>query len=215
MGEEGHVLIETNMSHTIRSHLRETWLVHGRTSMAKTAMRPPVREAIVDAAIDALARNPGASLSAIAERAGVGRATLHRHFSSRADLLTAITRQCMDEVDAVVDEALGDARSARDRLSRMLEALIPLGDRYHFLASERSDDAGLEARHEASLEWLGSLVDELREEGAIATDVPRSWVVASIDAQVWLAWSQVAAGNLARSDAAGLALRTLLRGMSR
>ena len=121
--------------------------------MAKTAMRPPVREAIVDAAIDALARNPGASLSAIAERAGVGRATLHRHFSSRADLLTAITRQCMDEVDAVVDEAIGDARSARDRLSRMLEALIPLGDRYHFLASERSDDTGLEARHEA--ECLG------------------------------------------------------------
>ncbi len=183
--------------------------------MAKTAMRPPVREAIVDAAIDALARNPGASLSAIAERAGVGRATLHRHFSSRVDLLTAITRQCMDEVDAVVDEAIGDARSARDRLSRMLEALIPLGDRYHFLASERSDDTGLKARHEASLEWLGCLVDELREEGAIATDVPRSWVVASIDAQVWLAWSQVAAGNLARSDAAGLALRTLLRGMGR
>lgn len=183
--------------------------------MAKTAMRPPVREAIVDAAIDALARNPGSSLSGIADRAGVGRATLHRHFPSRADLLTAITRQCMDEVDAVVGEAIGDARSARERLSRMLEALVPLGDRYHFLASECSDDAGLEARQEANLEWLGSLVDELREEGAIATDVPRSWVIANIDAQVWLAWSQVVAGNLARSDAAGLTLRTLLRGMGR
>ena len=51
--------------------------------MARKALRPPVKEAVIDAAIDTLARNPGASLSEIAARAGVGRASLHRHFSSR------------------------------------------------------------------------------------------------------------------------------------
>ena len=181
--------------------------------MAGNALRPPVREAVINAAIDTLARNPGASLSEIAARAGVGRASLHRHFPSRGDLVGAITRRCMDEIDAVTDAALGDARTARERLSRMLEAVIPLGDRYHFLASEAIDDASLEVRHEADLEWLGRLVDELREEGVMATDLPRGWAVANIDAQVWLAWSEVAAGRLAPADAAGLALRTLLEGL--
>ena len=181
--------------------------------MARKALRPSVREAISDAAIDALARNPGASLSDIAARAGVGRASLHRHFRSRGDLVNAITRQCMDEIDAATDEAVEGARTASERLSRMLEAVIPLGDRHHFLAAEAFDDASLEARHEADLVWLGSLVDELREEGAVAPDVPRGWAVANIDAQVWLAWSQIAAGNLAPANAPGLAYRTLLRGL--
>ena len=181
--------------------------------MARKALRPPVKEAVIDAAIDTLARNPGASLSEIAAHAGVGRASLHRHFSSRGDLVTTITRRCMDEIDAVTDEAIGGALTARDRLSRMLEAVVPLGDRYHFLASEAFDDASLKARHEADLEWLGSLVDELKEEGVIAPGVPRGWAVANIDAQVWLAWSEIAAGNLAAADAAGLAFRTLLEGL--
>ena len=181
--------------------------------MARKALRPPVRDAIIDAAIDTLARNPGASLSEIAARAGVGRASLHRHFSSRGDLVTAITLQCMDEIDAATDEAVAGARTACERLSRMLEAVVPLGDRYHFLAAEAFDDASLHARHEADLEWLASLVDDLKEEGAMAPDVPRGWAVANIDAQVWLAWSQIAAGNLAPADAAGLAFRTLLQGL--
>ena len=181
--------------------------------MNRKALRPSVKEAIIDAAIDTLARNPGASLSEIAARAGVGRASLHRHFSSRGDLVTAITRQCMDEIDAATDEAVEHAHTARERLSRMLDAVVPLGDRYHFLAAEAFDDASLHARHEADLEWLAGLVDELKEEGAMAPDVPRGWAVANIDAQVWLAWSQIAAGTLAPADAAGLAFRTLLQGL--
>jgi len=174
-----------------------------------------MRDAIVDAAIDVFARNPGASLADVATRAGVGRASLHRHFPSRHDLVTAISRRCMDEIDAATATALADARSARERLSRMLEAVVPLGDRYHFLAREAFHDESLQARHAEDLAWLARLVDALKEEGVIAPDVPRSWAVANIDAQVWLAWSEVAAGRLAPAHAADLALRTLLEGLGR
>ena len=183
--------------------------------MPEKALRPPMREAIVGAAIDTFSRNPGASLSEVAGRAGVGRASLHRHFPSRGDLIAAVSRQCMDEIDAATGAALEDARSARERLLRMLEAVIPLGDRYHFLAAEAFDDEGLRARHEADLEWLARLVDALKEEGAMPADVPRTWAVANIDAQIWLAWSQVAAGNLAPAHAADLAFRTLVEGLGR
>jgi len=172
-----------------------------------------MRQAILDAAIDTFARNPGVSLSEIATRAGVGRASLHRHFPSRADLIAAASQRCMDEIDAATAEALEDARTARDRLSRMLDAVVPLGDRYHFLASETVDDEGVRRRYADELDWLARLVDDLKAEGVIATDVPRSWAAANIDAQIWLAWSEVAAGNLAPAHAADLALRTLLEGL--
>ena len=119
----------------------------------------------------------------------------------------------MDEIDAATVEALQDARSARDRLSRMLEAVIPLGDRYHFLVSEAVDDEAVRKRYAEELDWLAHLVDDLKAEGVIAADVPRSWAVVNIDAQIWVAWSEVAAGNLAPAHAADLALRTLLEGL--
>jgi len=181
--------------------------------MTERPLRPPMRQAILDAAIDTFARNPGVSLSEIATRAGVGRASLHRHFPSRADLIAAASQRCMDEIDAATAEALEDARTARDRLSRMLDAVVPLGDRYHFLASETVDDEGVRRRYADELDWLARLVDDLKAEGVIATDVPRSWAAANIDAQIWLAWSEVAAGNLAPAHAADLALRTLLEGL--
>ena len=137
-----------------------------------------MRDAIVAAAIDTLARNPGASLAEIAARAGVGRASLHRHFPSRSDLVAAVTRQCMREVDAAAEAAVGGAASAGETLARTLEAVIPLGDRYHFLASVVSDDADLEARYEADLAWLARLVDGLKAEGVLAADVPRTWAAA-------------------------------------
>ena len=181
--------------------------------MPERALRPPIREAILDAAIATLARNPASSLSDIATRAGVGRASLHRYFPSRRDLIAAVAQQCMDEMDAALERAFEGTESARERLGRLLEAIIPLGDRYHFLAMEVFDDQDLQERHEADVKWLGRLVDELKEEGVVAADFPRAWAVANIDAQVWLAWSEVAKGKIARANAAELVLRTLLEGM--
>ena len=189
----------------------ETILYH--IAMPERPLRPSTRQAVLDAAIDTLAHNPGASLTEIASRAGVGRASLHRHFPSRGDLIAAASQQCMDEIDAATAEALEDAPTARERLSRMLEAVVPLGDRYHFLMSEAVEDEGVRKRYADELAWLAQLVDDLRAEGVIAAEVPRSWAVVNIDAQIWIAWSEVAAGRLAPAHAADLALRTLLEGL--
>ncbi|MEM1316029.1 MAG: helix-turn-helix domain-containing protein, partial [Pseudomonadota bacterium] len=45
------------------------------------------RDAILEAAFQLYARRPDASLAEVAQRAGVGRATLHRHFGSREALI--------------------------------------------------------------------------------------------------------------------------------
>ncbi|WP_345780906.1 helix-turn-helix domain-containing protein, partial [Gemmatimonas sp.] len=51
-----------------------------------TRIHISARDRIVEAAATVWAADPSATLDVVAQRAGVGRATLHRHFPSRAAL---------------------------------------------------------------------------------------------------------------------------------
>ena len=92
-------------------------------------IRPPLRadalrnyEAVLAVAAEVFAANgPDASLDEIARRAGVGNATLYRHFPHRRDLLVAV---CVDEVEklCVLGEELRG--SADDALVSWLHAYI-------------------------------------------------------------------------------------------
>ena len=46
-----------------------------------------------------LPRNPGAAMAEIAEKAGVGRATLYRHFPTRDDLIRALALASLSQTD--------------------------------------------------------------------------------------------------------------------
>ena len=171
------------------------------------------RTAIVEAAIGLLNVNAGASMSGIAARAGVGRATVHRHFSTRDDLVRAIGLQCMEEMKAAVRAAVEPRAAPAERLRAMFEAVIPLGDRYGFLAFESADDEAVRAGYREQLRWTASLVDDLKAAGEIAPEVPSRWVTAQIDQLVWTAWKGVSDGYLDASQASGLAVRTLFDGL--
>jgi len=79
------------------------------------AVRNRVR--IVEAANEVFAaRGSDASLEEIARRAGVGIGTLYRHFPTREDLVAAVFRDRVDELQALAEELLasdqpGDALS--------------------------------------------------------------------------------------------------------
>ena len=175
--------------------------------------RPTSREAIIDAAVYTLARNPGASLSEIALRAGVGRATLHRHFQSREALLREIALECMTEMESAVLARLEAGAGARQRLAQALEVVIPMGDRFHFLNYSPRDDEAVNARYRRQLAWLTELVEALKAEGEISTEVPTTWAMAQIDNIIWTAWNEVSAGRVAPVAAPDLAVRSLLEGM--
>ena len=187
-----------------------------RTNLGATPGRGKRRgkgTAIVEAAIALLNVNTGATMSDIAARAGVGRATVHRHFSTRDDLVRAIGLQCIEEMNAAGRAADTAGAPPAERLRAMFEAVIPLGDRYGFLAFESADDEAVRAGYRAQLRWTASLVKDLKAAGEIAAEVPSRWVTAQIDQMVWTAWKEVSDGYLDAHRASGLAVRTLLDGL--
>ena len=179
----------------------------------KHTIRPATLEAIVEAAIRLLNANPGATMSEIAARAGVGRATLHRHFQTRNDLVRAISIRCIEEMNVAVRIGQDAGKPAADRLRSMFRAVIPLGDRYSFLSLESADDDNVQQGYQAQLRWAEALVEDLKKQGDIAPDVPTRWVVAQIDQLVWTAWNGVSEGYLTPGEASELAVRTLIHGL--
>jgi len=76
---------------------------------------PPLRAHAAEnrARILAVARaeitaDPDVKLNAIAQRAGVGQATLYRHFPTRADLLAEVYRADVDALVETADTLLAD-----------------------------------------------------------------------------------------------------------
>jgi AcrR family transcriptional regulator len=87
---------------------------------------------IVDAAAELLAqRGPEVALEEIAARAGVGIATLYRHFSGRDELMRAVVRRAFAvEVTPELQVALTDGADARAGLVRVLEAAVRFSQRH-------------------------------------------------------------------------------------
>jgi len=174
------------------------------------------RKALLDAATYLLANNPGTSLSEIAQTAGVGRATLHRHFPSRDDLVREIALASLRETNAASANIRIQKANPKATLKEMLEAVIPVGDRYHFLNKEggRAPDKEVSEGYDAQLKWLERLVKALKANGDIDAGIPSPWAVSVIDMSIWAAWSAIHDGTVARKDAPKLAYRTLLKGLS-
>jgi AcrR family transcriptional regulator len=64
------------------------------------------RAKILDAARRLLADNADASVRAIADAAGLGRGTVHRHFPTREDLLDAVRQQARDDAESDEEDYL-------------------------------------------------------------------------------------------------------------
>ena len=177
-------------------------------------IRPTTRDAIIEAAFSAYAENPAAALSDVAKRAGVGRATLHRHFPGRADLMRALAVVAIDELDEAVEAATANVTSATDGLRLALHAIVPLADRQWFLAQEGLEfDPSLAAAYQTSLDELRTEIDAAKAEGAFATDAPSVWIAAAYENLTYAAWSLVRSGEATPKQAADLAWRTLIQGL--
>ena len=175
------------------------------------AVRVGAREAIEEAGFAVLSANPRASLAEIAESAGVGAATLHRHFASREALIGVLADEGIAALAAAIDatEAEADATAA---LGALLETLIPLGARFMFLERYPLEDPSIEARYDAEAARLFALMERLAAEGVIAADLSPVQAAGFLEWVCWGLAESVADGHVARAEAPRLAHRLFTRG---
>ena len=84
------------------------------------------REQILLAAAEFLGRRPNATQEELARAVGMSRASLHRHFDSRAAVLTAVEELAIAKLTDAVAEADLTEGPADDAVRRLLDAVMPM-----------------------------------------------------------------------------------------
>ncbi len=167
--------------------------------------------AILDAALEALASDPDLSMSAIARRAGVVRATIYVHFPTREALLDAVMERAVADVAEATRRAKPDAGEPVEALERVLRATWRELARFHALLAlntARLSAEELHRRHVPVLEQLEPLIERGQEQGVFRRELPVAWHLAVLRAIVHAASHEIRAGRLGEAEAEAAMLST-------
>ncbi len=172
---------------------------------------------ILEAAASVLARDASAGMTEIATAAGLGRATLYRHFAAREELIDALHAQAFADVSAAIAASRPDDGPVPDALARVVGALLSVAVRYHILFDEsflQGTPPSRQEEHRARLaEPIERLVERGQRDGELSAAAPASWVVAALSSLLPAALRLVVAGELTREQARRLVAGTLLDGL--
>ena len=170
-------------------------------------------ETILDAAERCLAADPDASMSDIANEAGLGRVTIYGHFKTRAELIEVVARRVLDDANRVLADVdlTGDAA---DALARLVEGSweVTIRSGSLIVAAEKALPA-----HVVRAVHAGELEDRVRNflagaqrVGSFRSDLSTEWLVATFHATLHAAANEIEAGRLDAEEAAGVITATLL-----
>ena len=171
------------------------------------------RRAILEAGIAELLINPNAGMSDIAQRAGIGRATLYRHFDSRDALIKELTLVCYEEVEAAC--APYEHLQGKAAIEKLIEVLMPLANRFRFLiglwsfVEEDEDIRRIEAWVDQELTVL---FDQAKAIGEINRELPTAWLVAFFDSTLMAGWMLIEEGDATAEQAAAYMTQSFLNG---
>ena len=179
------------------------------------------RDAILAAAVRRLNTDARASMADLAAAAGVGRATLHRHFSTRDELLHELGTRSLNRweqsmAEAGVPEAIasGDARRIeaciRDVLSRYLADYDEFG--FALTDADLRVAPDLVARTE-ELAWQETaLLAAGQKAGLLRSDLDPRWLSSAVYGILVAARDAVTVGRVARQDLDTYVVVTFLEG---
>ncbi|MEV0624113.1 TetR/AcrR family transcriptional regulator [Nonomuraea sp. NPDC050404] len=177
---------------------------------APTGARARTRRAILDAAVEVLAKNPAASLADIAAAAGVGRTTIHRYFPERSDLMTGISAYFLERIETATMRARLDEGTADAALERLCQEYFELGGvlTFAFENPQMQDWTDWETETESD-KALERLIERGHAEGSIDASLPAGWVADVLWSLLYSAWQYSRLREQPKHTSLSLCLRTL------
>jgi len=137
----------------------------------RQALQQRVASAILDGAAQIFAlHGEQASMSDVAEAAGVARATVYRYFPNREALLDELAQAAVCDVDARLAAARIGEVTPEEGIARAVRALVDVGDSFVLLARERqrSDPERFEVE---LIQPVRQLFERGQSDGDIRTDI--------------------------------------------
>lgn len=171
---------------------------------------------ITEQAIQVLSRNPQSSMEQVAEKLGISRATLYRHFKTRQMLLKEITLSSYNIFISIIEPILQNDMKAEDKLVKFVRDFVSRGARFYFLTYNDMflGDKEIEALYKSQSSYLEKLAVQLKADGVLCADISEEWFATSLEFMIYGAWEKIYQGDLAVNKAPELILRTILKGLS-
>ena len=174
------------------------------------------RTAMLDQFAMMLSDDPYMSLSELALASGLSKASIHRYFHRRDDLLAELSLKSLDESEAVSRHLWGVDCYCTEKFLLLVDVLVPLGEKYDFLSDAWSVMDHPEICRRMDKQWteMEELVDGMKAEGGVAMEVPSAWIVSALDTLMYAAWSAIKDGVVARRDVPDMICACLFGGLS-
>ena len=174
-------------------------------------------ERILDAAVDALTDDVDASMTEVARRAGVARATVYVHYPTREALIDAVRARAFGEVADVIAQAAPQRDDPVEALKRVTAAAWRKLGRYHALVAISTSTQTPQELHDEHAAALGPLLPLIRRgqrSGAFRADVPAAWHLGMLLALIHAASAEVRAGRIDETAAEPAVIATVLGALS-
>ena len=180
------------------------------TDIRESGSRARTRAAIVDAAIEVLARNPGAPLGDVAAAADVGRTTLHRYFAERADLTAAVQAEAVARLGRAVERARVPDGTGAAAIRRLCQEYFDLGDVLSLIFNGQLQVTGADGQPAAGCDpGFDAMVARGHRDGTVDPELPASWIESLVWSQLYAGWSYLGEHGVSRHEVLRLLLRSI------
>ncbi|AJF64240.1 MULTISPECIES: TetR/AcrR family transcriptional regulator [Streptomyces] len=175
------------------------------------------RTQVLRAAAALLTRKATATMDEVARAAGIGRATLHRHFAGRDALVRALEELGLQELEAAHDRARTDEGPADEAVRRLVAEVEPVAPLLSFLVTENQLFEG--DQQNEGWERLDARVSALfrrgQEQGVFRIDLTPAWLTEAFYGLIGSGAWAVQDGRVAAKDFQYMIVELLLGGARR